>query len=705
MKKRLLFCSVALMFSSVIGYADCEIVHPDVKPAREVISLNPSWRFHQGDDPAAAKADFDDSGWTEVNLPHSWNESKPSKGGSIYWPGVSWYRRSVEWDASKEKKSVFLEFDGAGETTDVFVNGQQLGRHRSPYGRFRFDITGMLFPGTNNVVAVRVDNRHSDEVVGLEPRRMGWAPYGGIYREVSLILTNQVHIDVMDSGSSGLYVTPSKVTAGSAVVQVVAKLANDLTEEKAISVKVTILDAEGRHISEMASSQTLSAKGRESVRMITRLEKPHLWNGVADPYLYSARVEVKDMDGATLDLQEVSFGIRSYRFDPDEGFFLNGKSYPLKGVSLHQERKNTGWALTPAMLEEDVSIIREMGGNAVRSHYQMSDTFYDICARTGLLVWAEIPFWQYQSVSKPLMDNAKLQLRELVLQNYNNPSLLIWSVGNECYVKYTEIRAAIAEMHDYIHSLDRTRVTSYANPRNFGDIPQLVSELTDVASYNWYCGWYIDTDRSEGPGAGLGELADSYHEYYPDQSIGISEYGASGCIEQHEQNPKLPNPTGMWFPEEYQTYLHETYWKQVAERPFIYGVFIWCMFDFGVPGWSRGAAPHMNWKGMVTQDRKVRKDIFYFYQANWSDEPFVYITSRRHMERTEVQTPVKVYSNCAKVSLTVNGRLQDTVPSEHGVFKWSNISLQAGRNIIRVVAEKEGQQYHDECRWKYIAKD
>ena len=703
MKKGLLICAVALMLSSVIGFACSGCAHPDVKIDREVISLNTSWRFFQGDDPTAAKVDFDDSWWTEVNVPHSWNEPNPSKVGSIYWSGVSWYRRSVKWDASKGGKSVFLEFDGAGETTDVFVNGQQVGRHRSPYGRFRFDITGMFSPGTGNVIAVRVDNRPSDEVVGVEPKRIGWAPYGGIYREVSLILTDPVHIDLMDSGSSGVYVTLSKVSAGSAVVQVVAKLANDLTEGKAIIVKAAILDAEGTLVDQMTASEALAAKGHGSVRMITRLEKPHLWNGVADPYLYSAHVEVKDKEGTTLDLTEVSFGIRSYRFDPDEGFFLNGKSYPLKGVSLHQERKNTGWALTSTMLEEDVSIIMEMGANAVRSHYQMSDIFYDICARTGLLVWGEIPFWQYKSVSKALMDNVKLQLRELVLQNYNNPSLLIWGVGNECYVRYPEIRTAVAEMHDYVHSLDRTRVTSYANPRNFGDIPQLVSELTDVASYNWYCGWYIDTDRPEGPGTGMGELADSYHEYYPDQSIGISEYGASGCIDHHEQNPKLPNPAGKFFPEEYQTYLHETYWKQVSERPYIYGVFIWSMFDFGVPGWSRGAAPHMNWKGMVTRDRKVRKDVFYYYKANWSDEPFVYITSRRHVERAEAQTPVKVYSSCPKVALIVNGKLQDTGPSDHGVFKWSNITLQPGKNIIRVTAEKDGQQYHDECTWTYIA--
>ena len=308
------------------------------------------------------------------------------------------------------------------------------------------------------------------------------------------------------------------------------------------------------------------------------------------------------------------------------------------------------------------------------------------------------------SVSKSLMDNAKMHMRELVIPNYNNPSIIIWSVANECLTKLPAIRNVVSEMHDYVHSLDRTRITAYANPQSFGVLPQLVSELTDIASYNWYCGWYAEQAPAGDPTGGLDiltALADSYHHYYPNQPMGISEYGASACIDQHEQNPGIPHPTGKWFPEEYQNHLHEAYWKQVSKIPYIYGVFVWCMYDFNVEAWDRGSAPSMNWKGLVTQDRKTRKDAFYYYKANWSDTPFVYITSRRHTKRTEAQTPIKIYSNCPAVELTVNGKSFPGVTADHGVFNWNNITLQPGKNTIQVVANKGGKRHNDECIWTY----
>ena len=669
--------------------------------AREVISLNPGWRYFKGEAPSAENGEFDDSSWADVNVPHHWYNENAGQRDTIYSHGISWYRKWVEWDASQKGRSVFLEFDGFGRTAVVYVNGKQVGTHRNAYGRYRVDISEALVVGEKNLIAVRIDNKHSADMVGVEPRRIGWAPFGGIYRDISLIVTEPVHIETMDNGSSGVKVTPSKISANSAVIQIIAQLSNDSSEEAVVSIKTVILDAAGKAVVEMKSAKRLPGMGHDSTRMITRLEKPHLWQGVDDPYLYSARVEVLAKDGTQLDVVEVPFGIRAYRFDPDKGFFLNEKPYRLQGVSLHQERTEAGWCLTPEMVKEDLDLILEMGANSVRSHYQMSDTFYEQCARVGMLVWCEIPFWQYKRAPKPLMDNAKLQLREAILQNYNNPAILIWSVGNECYVRYPEIRAAISEMHDYVHSLDDTRVTTYANPRNFGDIPQLVSELTDIATYNWYCGWYIDTKGPKGPAGRVGELADSYHAYYPNQSIGISEAGCSACIDQHEQNPRRPNPTGKWFPEEYQNFLHETYWKQVEERPFIYGTYIWCMFDFMVPDWSRGTAPHMNWKGMVTRDRKTRKDIYFYYKANWTETPVLYITSRRHTTRKDAVTPIKIYSNCENVRLTVNGIAQKAVSPELCVFKWSEITLKPGKNTIQVTGERAGKPFRDECTWTY----
>jgi beta-galactosidase len=427
------------------------------------------------------------------------------------------------------------------------------------------------------------------------------------------------------------------------------------------------------------------------------LADPHLWNGQRDPYLYQLTVEIRDGQRLT-DRVTQPLGLRFFRVDPDRGVFLNGRHYPLHGVNRHQDRLDKGWAIGPAEHDEDFKLIQELGCTAVRlAHYQHAQYFYDLCDRGGMVVWAELPLINALGASDAFAENARQQLTELVKQNFNHPSIVCWSLFNELHSKTSWIEPPatwdlIPELNQLVKQLDSTRPSTSA-ACIMPEYP--LNRVTDIVAFNRYPGWYFGTPTNW-PG-----MLDSMRTTLPGRSIGISEYGAGASIHQHERDPQQPKAEGHWHPEEWQSIAHEAAWKAMKDRPWLWCEFIWNMCDFAVDTRTEGDQPGRNDKGLITYDRKTKKDAFYWYKANWSDAPFVYITSRRFVNRTDPNTPVKLYSNCDTVQLKVNGVSRRAIPSDDHIFLWNDVTLKRGPNHVVATGIRDGKKYIDSCVWDY----
>src|SRR5208283_2590774 len=420
--------------------------------------------------------------------------------------------------------------------------------------------------------------------------------------------------------------------------------------------------------------------------------QPHLWNGRLDPYLYKAVIELRSGD-SVVDSVEQPLGLRFYSVDPDKGFFLNGKPYHLHGVDRHQDRFNKGWAISGADMDEDLQLIKEMGATVVRcAHYQHSDYFYSLCDKAGILVWAEIPQVNEITASEQFEETSRNQLLDLIRQNINHPSIFAWSLFNEIALRETpDPQRELQDMNNVAHSEDPTRPTIAATCTD--KLPEM-NKIPDWLGWNIYPGWYRGT-RGD-----FGHEMDRLRDTSRQGGFCVSEYGAGANVTQHEENPKQPKTGGPWHPEEWQALVHESAWAAMKERPFVWGTFVWNMFDFAVATRHEGSIPGRNDKGLVTYDRKTRKDAFYFYKANWSDEPVLYITSRRFSERTNALTSVKIYSNADKVELLLNGKSQAwRTDCTNGVFIWPDVQLKAGDNRVEARAERHGQKLNDSCVW------
>jgi beta-galactosidase len=651
---------------------------------RTLIDLNPGWRFHAGDQPGAQETGFDDSSWQAVDLPHTWNALDGEDGGNDYRRGAGWYRRHFSAEPALAGRRLYLQFDGAGLMADVYVNGRHLGNHRGGFAGFRFDATDALVPGRDNVIAVRVDNGH----LGIPPTSADFTFSGGLYRSVSLLVTDPVQISAMDMGSPGVFVTQRNVSRDSADIEVRTEIENHEDSPRDVAVVSSVADANGAPVMLATATRRVGAHGSAEVVQSATISKPHLWDGRADPYIYSTKVELR-VGASIRDAVTQPLGLRFFRADPDRGFFLNGHYLDLHGVNRHQDRIDKGWAISQADEAEDFSLVKELGCTAIRSsHYQQSQTWYGRCDRAGIVVWAEIPFVNQALATPEFLENARQQLRELIRQNYNHPAILFWSVGNETSGAAAD--GIIASLAALVRQEDPTRLSTYASchaiedPRNW---------RTDVVGFNRYYGWY------SGEIAEFARNMDETHALHPKAAFGVSEYGAGASIFQHEENPARPNTKGPWHPEEYQARLHEAYWRILSGRPYIWGKFVWCMFDFASDG--RGEGDHLgrNDKGLVTYDRKTRKDAFYFYKANWSDEPVLHIASRRFAVRAQPSTDIRIYSNASKVSLTVNGVSLGARRAPDHVFVWPGVALSAGANHIEASADFGGRPVTDACDW------
>jgi beta-galactosidase len=650
-------------------------------------TLAGGWRFIRTDVPGAQAADFDDTSWTAVTLPHTWNAADGQDGGNNYHRGAGWYRRPLALPAAFAGRRVYLQFDAASMVADVWVNGTHVGQHRGGFAAFRFDVTSLVHPGGSDVVAVKVSNQGAAD---LPPLQGDFTLFGGLYRDVHVIAVDPVHVDLDDLGSSGVVVTTTDVSAARARVGVRVLLANAVADSRDVDVTVAVADGVGRQIATGTRRASLAAAARGAASIDLDIAAPRLWNGRADPHLYTAAVTLA-VAGKVVDRVRQPFGIRSFALDPAVGFSLNGAPLDLHGVNRHQDRIDKGWAIARADHDQDLALILEVGATAVRlAHYQHAQYFYDLCDRAGLVVWTELALVDRITESPEFTANARQQLTELIRQGRNHPSIVFWGLGNEVVDGPENPNPLLGELQALARAEDPSRLTTFASNR---DDASAINWHTDSVAFNKYYGWYYG-DTSQ-----LAAWADGLHAARPRAAVGISEYGAGASAQLHsDSHPPVPVPEGQHF-EEYQAHFHEVSWQALAARPFIWGKFVWTMFDFASDWRAEGDLLGRNDKGLVTYDRVTKKDAFYFYKASWSAEPVVHIASRRFTPRTAATTTVKVYSNAATVTLSLNGASLGPVTAANHVFVWGGVTLARGTNHVTAEASFGSTKVSDAVDW------
>lgn len=599
---------------------------------RNSFIMNDNWQFEM----KGEHFDYDPNKWQTVNLPHTWNNIDGQDGGNDYIRGTAQYVKSFntsQFDITDSSKDIYLEFRGASMSAKVFVNDKQVEKHHGGFSTFRCDITDFIKEGDNKI-AVLVDNSENTTVY---PQRADFTFYGGIYRDVYLVVADKNHFDMNYYGSNGIKITPQ-------VNEKNAKVTCEAWVTGGDAVVFSISAGEGECFRSKAAVSNGYAKTEINI------DNCHLWNGIDDPFCYDVDAQL-EFNNEVVDNVNTIIGFRSFFVDPRKGFFLNGKSYPLRGVSRHQDRLGVGNSINLNMQKEDIEIIKEIGANTIRlAHYQHSQEFYELCDKNGIVVWAEIPY--ITNHMDEGYDNTISQMTELIVQCYHHPSIVCWGLSNEITVG-GKITDNLLKNHNDLnllaHRLDSTRFTTMAHAFML-DIDEPIVRLADVCSYNLYFGWYLgELEQNE-------SFFDEYHSKYPDAAIGFSEYGADANPELHSSRPVKNDYT-----EEYQCIYHEHILKCINDRPYLWATHVWNMFDFAADGREEGGKKGQNQKGLVTFDRAIKKDAFYLYKASWNKrEKFVHLCGHRYIDRCEDKTPIKVYSNMPAVTLFVDDKEFET---------------------------------------------
>ena len=615
---------------------------------RRFFSLNKDWHFQ-------IEGKYDE----KVDVPHTWNAVDGQDGGNDYLRALATYEKTFDAPVfDKDKECVYIQFDGVNSESTVYLNGEEVIRHEGGYSTFRKDITDYL-KDKDNHLKVLVDNRPNTRVY---PQKADFTFYGGIYRDVNLLVVSKSHFDLDHYGTRGIRIKAKPVEGykkaiGKAFLYVNSGSA-DVNIEVLDADEKVIHEARIRHEDSRSQQEKSSGDGSFCLEHEFIIDDVHLWEGIKNPYLYHLKATLIEA-GEAVDEIETRFGVRDFHYHPKTGFYLNGKSYALHGVSRHQDRKGLGNAITNEMHKEDMDLICEMGANTIRlAHYQHSQYFYDLCDERGLIVWAEIP---YISEHMPDgRDNTISQMKELIIQNYNHPSIVCWGISNEITIS-TKNKKDMMENHrilnDLCHEMDDTRFTTLACYAACGPFNK-VAHITDTVSWNLYLGWYV-------PGLFLNDLwMRFFHLVYPNRCLGYSEYGCEGMPNLHSENPHRGDHT-----EEYQAVYHEYMLKCFERNPFMWATHVWNMFDFAADARNQGGEPGMNHKGLVTFDRKTKKDSFYLYKAWWSEDPFVHIASKRFVQRTKNRIRLKVYSNQNEITLFADGKKLETKHGKH-VFEF-----------------------------------
>lgn len=658
-----------------------------VLASRREICINDDWQFR-----FSWQVQKDSE--RRVDLPHTWNAQDALSGKQDYHRGVGNYRKKLLISEELREKRLYLRFEGANSVTNLFINQKHVGEHRGGYGAFVFDITEYVDYGKENEILVRVNNALQLDIMPLVG---DFNFYGGIYRDVYFVIAEEQHISLTDYASPGVYLVQDKVSKEQAEITARIMLSNYADIQNA-TLTLNIYDDAKNILTKQKDIQLRQGENQQE-EVGFSINKPRLWNGKKDPFIYTAEV-LLSINGEIKDKVIQPLGLRYYHVDADKGFFLNDGHIKLKGICRHQDRAEIGNALHPMHHDEDMDIILEMGANAMRlAHYPQATYFYDLADKNGLIVWAEIPFIgpggyaEQGYVNQPsFRKNGKEQLKELIRQHYNHPSICMWGLYNELKTEGDDPEEYVMELNALAHKEDPTRPTVAAS--FLGDDNPL-NKHSDLIAWNKYYGWY------GGSFSDMGTWADHIHRNFPEYKIAISEYGAGASIYHQQERVKAGTASGWWHPENWQTAYHIGNWKAINERPFIWGSFIWNLFDFGAAHRIEGDRPGINDKGLVTFDRKVKKDAFYFYKANWNkDEPFVYIADRRHVNRTVAETTVTVFTNLPEVELWINGKkIGKQKTDAYATATWENIVLEKGRNKLEVKAGSTKQPCTDFTEW------
>lgn len=661
---------------------------------RQVMPFNDHWQFKKGAADYTSGTDFIEAEWEDVAIPHTYNRSDMQLDKNFY-TGDAFYRKIFKLEEGLREKRIFLRFEGVGSVATIYLNGKYLTTHKGSYSAFAFEITNSVNWDKENTLVVKTNNEARKDVIPVN--QFLFPIYGGIYRPVSLIATHQVNISTTDYASPGIYIRQKNVSAQQAEISLKAKIENKQKSLKRITMRTRIKDASGRQVLEVDKHVEVSPQGVTLAEQDLVLQKPHLWNGVKDPYLYTITTSLLDQE-EEVDAVSQPLGLRDIELRAGEGLFLNGKKYPMYGVTRHQDRWGYGNALSPAQHREDMDLIKEMGATTIRlAHYQQAEDMYALADTMGFLIWAEIPF--VNSTSMEEGENAKQQMTELVRQNMNHPAIYIWGLHNEVYSKTKDEHVPVLtrELNDIAKTNDPDRPTAAVS--GYGEMWRPANLAGDVQGMNRYYGWY------EGKIEDLERWASGLEKEYPQYKVMLTEYGADGNIDQSSEElpaaKDIDPVSGQFFPESYQTETHIQQWAIIEKHPYILASYLWNTFEFAVPMWNRGGVNARNLKGLVTFDRKRKKDSFYWYKANWNPEPMIYIANRRDNKRTQESTRVQVFSNLAHVSLAVNGKLYEGkqgVNKRHWVFE--GVKLQKGVNKIEATGSEKGKVLKDAMTWE-----
>jgi beta-galactosidase len=662
---------------------------------RTCIDLAKDWKFIKQDVDSAAPT----GNWDAVTVPHTWNNldaqmgvrGNPTVAGG-YFRGACWYERSLDVPAAWQGKRVFIRFEAASIVAHVYLNGESVGEHRGAFTAFCFELTSHLKFGQANELRVRVDNSNQPDV---PPLSGDFNMDGGIYRPVKIIVTDEVCITPLDFASPGIYETIKSLDDQHASVEIKSLISNGETTGQSPQVETIIKDASGTVIAQHTQTQTIAAGQTVPATEVLDISNPHRWNARKDPYLYSVTVRVHRGNDVVGEVVQ-PLGLRTVAITQAQGFLLNGNPYPIHGVSRHQDRRDEGWALSAEDHQQDADLILGMGVTAVRNtHYPQSGTWHDLADRSGLLMWDEVSLVRTINDTPAFTAGSELEAREMILQLYNHPSIAFWGLFNELgNLPTPPPDTMLKNLKSLIKELDPSRVivaaTDHMN-KSYNLIP-------DWPCYNIYPGWY--GPAAPGPDDTINQFSKEIG-----RRTALSEYGAGGNPFQHQEGPikwvgSRTMASGPLHPEEYQAAVHEVDYAQIVANPNLWGSFIWTMFDFASTQKNEGGTVGINDKGMVTQDRAVKKDVYFFYQANWSEEPMIYITSRRMTPRKQPTTEIKIYSNLPSVQLKVNGlEIPAVQPDKVHVFRWENVTLQPGDNQIEAIGTTRGKTLSDHCTW------
>ncbi|RZU53419.1 beta-galactosidase [Krasilnikovia cinnamomea] len=739
--------AVLAVVSSAIVVAVPAVAAPVPAEVRQRLDLSQGWRFTGpdtgGQGPAGAAAvDFDDSSWRTVDVPHTYNAvdgadgcpgrnartetrtgltaiqkifeqdtTEPCYDGVAR--GVAWYRKHVTVPASYRGKMLYLQFDAVSRIADVYVNGVAAGHHEGGYSRFRIQANG-LRPGQDNVIAVKVSNAWGQD---LAPLDADFTFFGGVTRPVSLIATDPLQIRMLDHGGPGVYLNQRDLTDAAATVDVTTRLWNNHAGARAVEVRTVVTDKRGMTVAERTDSAGDLAAGSAGnlVQRVT-IANPHRWNGRRDPYLYRVHVQVRDKAaGKVTDLVSQPLGLRTIAVDAQTGFRLNGQPYRLYGVNLHTDVKRRGSAVTDGDSRRDFDNLDEMGATAVRmSHYQHPELNYTLADERGIVLWTEIPLVNSVKDTDQFRASTRAQLTELIRQNYNHPSIAFWGIGNE--QRYADDAKPVNDLLSDLQTLAKRespeqRLTTYATCC----VPDTgrIANHADTTGHNIYSGWYTNSEdpatrdgKADAGINGLGRQLDAIHAALPNQPVAVSEYGAGIDVDDHTGHlTYIPKNDGDFHPVEYGNHFHERYWAQLSARPFVWGSFIWNLNEFASDWRAEGAVPGINDKGLISYDRGVKKDPFYFYKATWSSHPTLHLTSKGWTDRRRDNAAhngpliddLRVYSNAERVTLKINGReigtQQRSSPTDR-IFEWADV-LRPGDNAVEVTATVAGQTVTD----------